>query len=141
MPEARASHLLGGDMTYVSLGNNQYRVKFRLYRDCSGIAPGASDFTLECRNGGCNAAASAVAVLVQQGAVIPGNPFCAAVSAGPCQGPTGMPNFDVRIYEATVSLPPGNWTLSTNSSARPSLANTAASTLYVEATLDNRVVY
>ncbi|MBD2724406.1 hypothetical protein IC234_19925, partial [Hymenobacter sp. BT189] len=26
-PEARASHLLGGDMTYVSLGNNQYRVK------------------------------------------------------------------------------------------------------------------
>ena len=44
VPEARASHLLGGDMTYVSLGNNQYRVKFRLYRDCSSsrLAPPTS---------------------------------------------------------------------------------------------------
>ena len=56
MPAARASHLLGCDMTYASLGGNQYRVKFRLYRDCSGIQ--ASGFTLECRNGGCNTAAT-----------------------------------------------------------------------------------
>ena len=137
-PEARASHLLGGDMTYVSLGNNQYRVKFRLYRDCSGITPGASDFTLECRNGGCNVAASVSAPLVQQGAVESGNPFCTAVSSGPCQGPAGLPNYDIYNYLATVTLPPGNWTMSTNSSARPSLANAAGGTLYVEATLDNR---
>ncbi|MBF9143218.1 gliding motility-associated C-terminal domain-containing protein [Hymenobacter properus] len=134
--EARASHLLGGDMTYVSLGNNQYRVKFRLYRDCSGITPSA--FTLSCKNGGCSAAASVTAPFVQQGAVEAGNPFCAAVSAGPCQGPVGLPNYDVYNYTATVTLTPGQWILSTDQNARPALANIQAGDLYVEATLDNR---
>jgi hypothetical protein len=136
-PSAHSSHLLGGDMTYTSLGNNQYRVKFRLYRDCSGITPGAGDFTLSCRNGGCNATATVSAPLVQQGAVEAGNPFCSAVSAGPCQGPTGLPNYDVYNFQATVILPPGNWILSTFSNARPTLANVAAGDLYVEATLNN----
>ncbi|MBF9221914.1 T9SS type A sorting domain-containing protein [Hymenobacter ruricola] len=142
--EARASHLLGGDMTYVSLGNNQYRVKFRLYRDCTGILPTPGDFVLACRNGGntappfCNVTASVTATFVQQGAVEAGNPFCAAASAGPCQGPTGLPNYDVYNFLTTVTLPPGNWTLSTFSNARPTLANVVAGDLYVEATLDNR---
>jgi gliding motility-associated-like protein len=142
--DARASHLLGGDMTYVSLGNNQYRVRFRLYRDCTGILPIPGDFVLSCRNGGnatppfCNVTASVTATFVQQGAVEAGNPFCAAASAGPCQGPTGLPNYDVYNFLATVTLPPGNWNLSTNSSARPALANAVAGNLYVEATLDNR---
>jgi hypothetical protein len=83
--EARASHLLGGDITYTSLGGDLYRVKFRLYRDCTGISPGA--FTLECRTGSCNSAAVVAAQMVQQGAPIGANPFCAAVSSGPCQGP------------------------------------------------------
>ncbi|MDO7854460.1 gliding motility-associated C-terminal domain-containing protein [Hymenobacter convexus] len=134
--EARASHLLGGDMTYVSLGNNQYRVKFRLYRDCSGITP--SQFDLSCKNGGCSATASVTTPFVQQGAVEAGNPFCAAVSAGPCQGPAGLPNYDVYNYLATVTLPPGQWILSTFQNARPALANINAGDLYVEATLDNR---
>ena len=135
LQEACASHLLGGDMTYVSLGNNQYRVKFRLYRDCTGITP--STFILSCRNGGCNATATVTAPLVQQGAVESGNPFCTAVSSGPCQGPTGLPNYDVYNYLATVTLPPGQWTLSTDQGARPSLANVIAGNLYVEATLNN----
>ncbi|WP_210519972.1 gliding motility-associated C-terminal domain-containing protein [Hymenobacter terricola] len=134
--EARASHLLGGDMTYVSLGNNQYRVKFRLYRDCTGITPSA--FTLSCSNNGCNAMASVTAPFVQQGLVEAGNPFCAAVSSGPCLGPTGLPNYDVYNYLATVTLPPGQWTLSTDQGSRPSLANIVAGNLYVQATLDNR---
>ncbi|MDO7854724.1 T9SS type A sorting domain-containing protein [Hymenobacter convexus] len=133
---ARASHMLGGDMTYVSLGNNQYRVQFRLYRDCSGIAP--SQFDLSCKNGGCSATAAIITPFVQQGAVQAGNPFCTAVSSGPCQGPAGLPNYDVYNYVATVTLPPGQWILSTFQNARPALANIQSGDLYVEATLDNR---
>jgi len=133
--EARASHLLGGDMTYVSLGNNLYRVKFRLYRDCSGITP--SQFDLNYRNGGCNVTGTETP-FIQQGAVEAGNPFCRAVSSGPCQGPSGLPNYDVYNYTATVTLPPGQWILSTSQNARPALANIVAGDLYVEATLDNR---
>ena len=133
---ASASHLLGGDLTYTSLGGNNYRVKFRLYRDCSGITP--STFSLECRNGACNTNPNVTATMVQQGAVTAGNPFCAAVSSGPCQGPTGLPNYDVYTYQADVNLPPGNWQLSTDQNARPTLANIVGGNLYVQATLDNR---
>ncbi|WP_210519242.1 T9SS type A sorting domain-containing protein [Hymenobacter terricola] len=133
---ACATHLLGGDMTYLSLGNNQYRVKFRLYRDCTGITP--SGFILSCNTNGCNGTATVTALFVQQGGVEAGNPFCAAVSSGPCLGPTGLPNYDVYNYLATVTLPPGQWTLSTDQGARPSLANIVAGNLYVQATLDNR---
>jgi gliding motility-associated-like protein len=131
--------LLGGDMTYTSLGGNQYLVKLRIYRDCSGQTQ-TGPFTLSCKNGGftnCSAPAAVSTLFVQQGGIEPGNPFCAAVSAGPCQGPAGLPNYDVRTFLATVTLPPGQWILSTFSNARPALANIQSGDLYVEAKLDN----
>jgi gliding motility-associated-like protein len=137
VPATQASHLLGCDMTYTSLGGNQYRVKFRLYRDCTGIP--ASPFTLECRNGGCNATATVTAPLVQQGATVSATPLCPS-TPGTCQNPSSLyPLYDFTTYEATVTLAPGQWTLSTNQNARPSIANIVnAGDLYAEAYLDNR---
>ena len=118
LPSAKASHLLGCDMTYTTLGNNQYRVKFRLYRDCSGIQP--SPFTLSCRNGGCNATATVSASFVQQGPTIVANPL-GPNTPGTCANPSALyPLYDFTAYEANVTLPPGQWTMSTNQGARPS---------------------
>ena len=137
LPAAQASHLLGCDMTYTSLGANRYRVKFRLYRDCSGIP--ASAFTLECRNGGCNATASVTAPLVQLGATVSATPLCPG-TPGTCQNPSSIyPLYDFTTYQADVMLPPGQWTLSTNQNARPAIANIVnPGDLYAEAYLDNR---
>ena len=33
---SNASHIVGGEVYYDSLGNNQYRIVFEIYRDCSG---------------------------------------------------------------------------------------------------------
>ena len=39
--QARATHLMGGEVTYKYLGNNKYALKFAMYRDCSkSNAPG-----------------------------------------------------------------------------------------------------
>ncbi len=137
LPAAYASHLLGCDMTYTSLGANQYRVKFRLYRDCSGIT--ASPFTLEARNGGCSSPASLSVPLVAQGAPIAATPLCPSNTAT-CSNPTGAyPLFDFANYEATVTLPPGQWILSTSQGSRPDIGNLATvADLYAEAKLDNR---
>jgi len=139
LPTARASHLLGCDMTYTSLGNNQYRVKFRLYRDCSGIT--ASGFTLSCRNGGCNAPVTVSAPLVQQGNIVAATPLCPSNPAT-CASPSGSyPLYDFANYEATVTLPPGQWTLSTSQGSRPDIGNLVSANtadLYAEAFLDNR---
>jgi hypothetical protein len=138
LPVAHASHLLGCDMTYTALGGNQYRVNFRLYRDCSGIQ--ASAFVLECRNGGCNATATITAPLVQQGPSVAATPL-GPNTPGTCQNPSALyPLYDFTTYAATVTLAPGQWTLSTNQNARPAIANIVnPGDLYAEAYLDNRL--
>jgi len=134
----RASHLQGGDLTYASLGNNQYRVTLHVYRDCSGIQ--FSPFTLECRAGGCNAAAVVTAPFVQVGPASVGRQYCATLS-GICTG-TGPANSEAYTFAATVTLPPAaHWVLSTIQSARPVTTNLAGNggNLYLEATLNNLV--
>ncbi|MBF9142526.1 T9SS type A sorting domain-containing protein [Hymenobacter properus] len=137
LPAAQASHMLGGEMTYRSLGNNQYRVRFRLYQDCSGAPTTA--LTLECRNGGgCNTPATLTAPLLQQGAAFEPAALCTS-AVNTCQNPvSNYPMFRFVNYEATVTLAPGQWTLSTYQTSRPSLANVVSGDLYTEAFLDNR---
>ena len=140
LPAARASHLLGCDMTYTSLGGNQYKVRFRLYRDCSGVDTPTS-FDLECRNGGCNTTASVTATLLPVGQTIAATPLC-PTNPTTCSNPSGTyPLYDFTNYEATVTLAPGQWTMSTRLPARPDIGNLtggATNYLYTEAFLDNR---
>ena len=138
--KAHASHLLGCDMTYTALGGNQYRVNFRLYRDCSGAST-PSSFDLECRNGGCNAAATVTAMLLPQGPSVAATPL-GPNTPGSCQSPsTIFPLYDFTTYAATVTLPPGQWTMSTRLGNRPAIANIGggqANYLYTDVYLDNR---
>ncbi|GAA4037523.1 hypothetical protein GCM10022409_23240 [Hymenobacter glaciei] len=127
-------------MTYTSLGGNQYKVRFRLYRDCSGAGTPTS-FDLECRNGGCNAPASVTASLMPVGQTIAATPLC-PTNPTTCSNPSGTyPLYDFTNYEATVTLPPGQWTMSTRLGNRPDIGNLtggASNYLYTEAFLDNR---
>ena len=136
---ARASHLLGAELTYTALGSNQYRVKLRAYQDCSSILA-SIPLTLLCRQGGCTTPATVTAQLVQQGAVVQPAALCASAPAS-CQNPSSQyALFNITTYEATVTLLPGQWTLSTAQSARPTLANVltpGGSDLYVDAYLDS----
>ncbi|MCO6482218.1 MAG: gliding motility-associated C-terminal domain-containing protein [Flavobacteriales bacterium] len=44
--EARATHAMGGELTYTCLGNNRWEVTLNFYRDCNGIAAPTN-----CNNG------------------------------------------------------------------------------------------
>jgi gliding motility-associated-like protein len=39
--QARATHIVGGEMTYTCLGNNQYEIKLTIFRDCFYGSPAA----------------------------------------------------------------------------------------------------
>ena len=39
--DVRASHIVGGELTYECLGGNRYLVRLSVYRDCIGGSPGA----------------------------------------------------------------------------------------------------
>ncbi|HRD51887.1 MAG TPA: hypothetical protein PKY96_04490, partial [Flavobacteriales bacterium] len=36
--EARATHAMGGELTYDCIGTGQYRIRLNFYRDCNGVA-------------------------------------------------------------------------------------------------------
>ncbi|MCC3159633.1 hypothetical protein LJ737_20495 [Hymenobacter sp. 15J16-1T3B] len=135
---ARASHDLGGDLRYESLGNNRYRVTLRHFRDCSGIAAAAS-FTLNARVNGCAGAPDPLdrtATLVLEGQGIPGPQNCAVTSI--CGSPNPG-NYEENNYVGTLTLPAAQWTLSVDQNVRGPLANIVGNTdMRFEATLDNR---
>jgi hypothetical protein len=90
LQQARASHAQAGELTYFSLGNNQYRVRVTFFRDCGGITPPAS-FLLTCRNGGCNGGTVVSATLTPPAGypTAPGSfqqfqPYCASASSTWC---------------------------------------------------------
>src|SRR6187200_701601 len=47
--QAKASHAVGADLTYICTGGNNYRFFFTLYRDCAGIAV-SSQYTIQGTN-------------------------------------------------------------------------------------------
>ncbi|WP_345055460.1 T9SS type A sorting domain-containing protein [Hymenobacter glaciei] len=61
---------------------------------------------------------------------------------GSCQAPSAIyPLYDFTTYAATVTLPPGQWTMSTRLGNRPDIANIAGGAgnyLYTDVYLDNR---
>jgi len=46
--KSRASHLSGGEITFVCVSGNNYEVYVTLYRDCSGVTLGTSHSVQVC---------------------------------------------------------------------------------------------
>lgn len=47
----KASHIAGAGISYTYLGNNQYKVVYKVYRSCKDIALTTIDFNVSCANG------------------------------------------------------------------------------------------
>ena len=138
-PLAQATHIQGGTLTYTTLGNNQYRVILKHFRDCSGVSAPVSP-TLECHTGAaCNLQPNLTVQMTLQGVPMFGNQYCATLS-GVCTT-TGPANYETNTYVATVTLPPADtWVLSSQDCCRPSTANLVGQDAFrFETVLHNRV--
>lgn len=136
---AQASHIQGGDLTYASLGNNQYRVVLKLYRDCSGTALPTS-MSLLIKNG-CNGTTQGTYPMDPvPNTLTVGTQYCATAN-GIC-ATNGPDNFESNTYATgTITITPGQWLLSTEICCRPSTANLVGqATFRYEATLNNQVM-
>jgi len=55
MIKANASHLVGADMSYTSLGSGKYKISLKVYRDCRGVPLGNLSLNAFAgNNGGSN---------------------------------------------------------------------------------------
>ena len=102
--QAKATHIVGGEIYYTCLGNNQYQITLKVYRDCiNGQAPFDNPAYLTIFDGANFSSPFLNPALVEVDSItVP------LVINNPClQIP---PNICVReaTYNYTVSLPPNN---------------------------------
>jgi len=68
---AEATHVAGGNITYVNIGPNTYRIRLTLIRDCSGATLGQSAQVTSRNNCNVNGPTTTVTLLAGSGAEIP----------------------------------------------------------------------
>jgi hypothetical protein len=97
---AQAEHIIGGELYYDHLGNNQYRITLTLYRDCAG--PGAAfdatgNITIFTGNGSLHQ-------MLYVG--YPGSTFIPVELESPCLNLPPNLCIETTSYVGTVTLPP-----------------------------------
>jgi gliding motility-associated-like protein len=139
---AYATHGQAGQLTYTSLGNNQYQVTCSFFRDCSGRTI-PSTLSLDCQRA-CNQS-SVSATLRPIGQSTIGQPYCAGTQGGNvCSAnPGALPNYETLVYQGSVTLPPApEWIMSVEIDARPytaTLVNSNQKYLRLEARLYSQI--
>lgn len=149
---------MGADLQYTCLGNNQYRITLRFYRDCKGIAaPATVPITISAA--GC-AGAATLNVTLQPNTAIncpPGsNQGCEVSQLCPSQinqsacnytGPGTAPYPGVRVHEYTgiITLPANcpNWLIRYRECCRnnaiDNVVNPSGNDMSIEAMINNSI--
>jgi gliding motility-associated-like protein len=118
--QLKASHIIGGDIYYDYLGNNQYRFYITLYRDCNSTGAEYDDpmkLTIYNPNG---------TMLVNLDVPFPGSVFVPIPFNNPCATPPNNLCVEKAVYTIVVNLPPvvGGYTISYQRCCRgPNVSN------------------
>ncbi|MCF8443933.1 MAG: hypothetical protein K9G29_02925, partial [Crocinitomicaceae bacterium] len=98
--QSHASHIIGGDIYYDYLGNNQYRFFITLYRDCNSTG---AEYDNPLKLTIYNSSGS----MVQDLSVpFPGSVVLPLVFTNPCATPPTNICVERAIYTIVVNLPP-----------------------------------
>ena len=93
----KATHLMGGDITYLNLGSDSFEVTVTIYRDCNGIPISNSLLEVSTGSGSANYTLQLISVKDITGV----NPNCPQSSK--CSG-SYQYGIEEHIYKANVKL-------------------------------------
>lgn len=141
--DAQASHIVGGDVYYTCLGNNQYQVTFQLYRDCDGISmPNSLSVSLTAPN--CGLAEPNITFNAGSRFGDEITPVCPdELPNTTCGGAGTIQGTQVYEYTATVTLPSAcdSWVVSWNTCCRNSNItngdNAGGQSMAIQTTINN----
>ncbi len=142
-----ASHAAGGDLTYLCLGGNDYRITFVFYRDCSaGTNPNGNNAgapttaTISIQSISCSQSFTVSLPKVPgSGQVI--TPVCPMIGS-PCGSNNYYFGVQEHVYTIVLTLPPcSDWSMSFTLCCRNNPINTilnpGGQSMYIKATLNN----
>lgn len=136
-----ASHLMGSNISYKCIGNNNYEITLNLFRDCSGIN---LEDTLSVRVSSVSCGQSFDVILTKQIPTIDITPICSLqLNLSSCSGGLYI-GFEQNIFKGTVVLQScDDWLFATSICCRNTLINDhtcqGTSPLYNYATLNNNL--
>jgi Secretion system C-terminal sorting domain len=130
--------IAGGDITYISLGNNTYRFTLTVYRDC---ASEMLDTTQIATITGCGIAPQTL-ILHSISGIGSFDPICPQIPTT-CQGGTRF-GITQHLYTATYTFPTtcNEWTIAVAMESRTisdNIASSANTPFYIQAKLNNTV--
>lgn len=102
LSHVEATHIVGGELNYECLGNNNYKIRLKIYRDClTGVAPFDNPAYMSVFDGSGN--------LVNTFTInFPGATPVPGLINNPCfTAPTNI-CVEEGIYETTINLPPNS---------------------------------
>jgi gliding motility-associated-like protein len=102
---SKASHMMGGDMSYQCLGNGKYKITAKIYRDCRGISFSGPSFGVFAGTNGGNGCGSSGLSISRTG-IKDVTPRCSTASS-PCspQNTYGTgEGIEEHTYEVTVDF-------------------------------------
>lgn len=106
--DSYAAHLVGGDLSYTCVGNNDYRIRLRIYRDCAG---GGAQFDADVDIAVYDAANNLIReITILKGPTVTVSP---SATGNPCVTAPPTSCTEYADYVSTENLPPiaGGYTL------------------------------
>ncbi len=141
MNSAKATHLMGGDLTYACLGGNTYQFTLTLYRDCRGIDLSTTNQRIVMFSNSCGIQETNIDLTFQSFQEI--TPICPAQQGNSACNGGPVPGVEEYVFTATVTLPQqcNDWTFyyvrCCRNGAITNLQNPNDQRIYIEATLNN----
>ena len=132
---AHATHMSGGEIYWECIGNNQYRIRLVVYRDCAGINVNPSTnlvFTSPCGNRSLTVTTSGGVEISQLCDIELPNSTC---NGG------NLPGIEQYVYTGTINLPPCDswsvsWTNIYRNDAIVNLTNPGDREMYIESIMN-----
>jgi hypothetical protein len=104
--QLKATHLMGGDITYQSLSPGVYKIFFKFYRDCRGIPLNSPSITMFCEtNPGSSSALNYTRTSIKDI-----TPVCTSDTNNYCyplNTPGSIEGYEEHVFEATVDFNSG----------------------------------
>ncbi|MEO8066085.1 MAG: T9SS type A sorting domain-containing protein [Flavobacteriales bacterium] len=134
--QVSASHIVGSEILWECMGNNQYRITLNLFRDCAGIVPNTQEsitFDSPCGQ---------QSLTVNNTSITEVSQLCAAeLPNSSCNGGS-LPGVAQWVYSGLITLPPcDTWTMTWSQCCRNgaivNLVDPSSLSFQLESTLNN----
>ena len=103
---SRATHMMGGDMSYKCLGNGKYKITAKIYRDCRGVPFNSPEFGVFAGTNGGNGCGSYTLSGLSRVKITDITSRCSTASSpcSPSNSTTGNQGTEEHTFEATVDF-------------------------------------